>query len=109
MTRTARRAVPALAVAVLAVPGVALAASRSVAVKDDKFVAKSITVSRGTTVKWVWRGRSPHNVTVVKGPVRFRSSTKSSGSYSRKLTRRGTYRLLCTIHAPDMRMTVRVR
>src|SRR6201747_1929990 len=96
-----------IAAGALAIP--ALAATKSVQVKDNKFVAKSITVSKGTTVKWVWKGKAPHNVTVTKGPARFHSSTKTSGSFSKKLTKAGTYTILCTIHAPGMKMTVKVK
>jgi len=92
--------------AALAVP--ALAATKTVTVGDNFFKPKTMTVSKNTTVKWVWRGRAPHNVTVKKGPVKFKSTTKTSGSYSKKLTRTGTYRITCTIH-PGMDQTVKVR
>lgn len=91
----------------LAVP--ALAATRTVQVKDNKFVANSVTVKKGTTVKWVWRGDAPHDVTVTKGPAKFKSSVKTSGSFSKKLTKKGTYSIVCTIHAPGMKMTVKVK
>jgi plastocyanin len=91
----------------LAVP--ALAATKSVQVKDNKFVASSITVKKGTTVKWVWKGKAPHDVAVTKGPAKFKSSVKTSGSFSKKLTKKGTYSIVCTIHAPGMKMTVKVR
>lgn len=98
--------VAVVAAGALAVP--ALAATKSVQVKDNKFVAKSITVKKGTTVKWIWKGKAPHDVSVTKGPVKFKSSVKTSGSFSKKLTKAGTYRIVCTIHAPDMKMTVKV-
>jgi plastocyanin len=90
----------------LAVP--ALAATKSIALRDTFFSPKSVTVKKGTTVKWVWRGRLPHNVTVRKGPVKFHSSTKTKGSFSKKLTKRGTYRIVCTIH-PGMNLTLKVK
>jgi plastocyanin len=100
--------VAAVAVAgALAVP--ALAATKTVQVKDNKFVAKSITVSKGTTVKWVWRGDAPHDVTVTKGPAKFKSKVQTSGSFAKKLTKKGTYSIVCTIHAPGMKMTVKVK
>jgi plastocyanin len=86
----------------------ALAATRTVAVKDNFFAPKSMIVSQGTTVRWVWRGRAPHNVTVISGPARFRSSTQTTGTYAKRLTRRGTYQLHCTIH-PGMDQTLKVR
>jgi plastocyanin len=96
-----------VAAGALAIP--ALAATKTVQVKDNKFVASSLTVSKNTTVKWVWKGKAPHNVVVTKGPVKFKSSVKLKGSYSKKLTKKGTYSILCTIHAPGMKMTVKVK
>jgi plastocyanin len=100
-------AATAVAAGAFAIP--ALAATKSVQVKDNVFVAKSITVSKGTTVKWVWKGKAPHNVTVTKGPAKFKSTTQVKGSFSKKLTKAGTYTILCTIHAPGMRMTIHVK
>ena len=96
--------------AVLAVP--ALAATRSVKVADDYFVRKgsvpTVTVKKGTKVTWRFSGRDMHNVAVTKGPVKFRSSFKSSGTYSKRVRRTGTYTIVCTIHQPDMAMKLRV-
>jgi plastocyanin len=103
----AAAATTALAAGALAIP--AFAATKTVQVKDNKFVAGSLTVSKGTTVKWVWKGKAPHNVTVTKGPAKFKSTTQVKGSFSKKLTKKGTYSILCTIHAPGMKMTVKVR
>jgi plastocyanin len=100
-------AATALAAGALAIP--AFAATKTVQVKDNKFVASSITVSKGTTVKWVWKGKAPHNVKVTKGPAKFSSTTQVKGSFSKKLTKKGTYSLLCTIHAPGMKMTIKVK
>ncbi len=100
-----------LPVAVAAALGVAVVpagATNTIKLKDDFFSPKSATVSKGSTVTFRWAGRAPHNVTVVKGPVKFHSSTKTSGSYEKKLTRAGTYKLTCTIH-PGMNLTLRVR
>ncbi len=93
------------AAAVLAVP--ALAGTANVKVGDNYFVragaAPTISVKKGTTVRWVWAGRNPHNVV---GPG-FRSPTKTSGSYARKFSGKGTFRVICTVHA-SMKMNVRV-
>jgi plastocyanin len=100
----------AAASAVLAVP--ALAGTRSVKVGDDYFVRKgsapTVTVEKGTTVTWRFAGREMHNVAVTKGPVKFRSSYKKSGTYSKRVTRTGTYTIVCSIHQPDMAMKLRV-
>jgi plastocyanin len=108
-----RASIAITAVATLVVSAVlavsAFAATRTVAVKDNVFAPKSITVSRGTTVKWVWKGKAPHNVTVTSGPMKFHSRTQKKGTFSKKLTKKGTYKIVCTIHAPGMAMTVKVR
>jgi plastocyanin len=92
--------------AVTAVP--APAAIRGVSLRDNFFRPASVTVRKGDTVKFRWLGNASHNVTVARGPQRFRSGTKASGSYRKRMTRRGTYRLVCTVHS-GMRMTLRVR
>jgi len=94
--------VPAIATAALAVGVPAANSARDVKIGDNYFVRASgvptVTVSKGTTVRWVWRGESRHNVKVAKGPTRFGSSSKKTGTYSHKMTRKGTYTIICTIH-----------
>jgi plastocyanin len=46
---------------------------------------------------------------VRSGPASFQSPLKRSGSYKRKLRRKGTYKIVCSIHAPDMAMTLKVK
>jgi plastocyanin len=92
----------------------AFAASRSVRVGDNWFVRASgvptVTVDRGTTVTWRFVGRDPHNVVVTRGPVKFRSGIQRSGTYRKKVRRRGTYTLICDIHgARDQKMRLVVR
>ncbi len=96
--------VVAVGVSIAAIP--AFAAPKTVSVRDNSFSPKSMTVKKNTTVKWVWRGSNPHDVRATKGPVKFRSAVKTSGSYSKKLTRKGTYSIICTIHDG---MTQRIR
>ena len=103
--------------AVAAVPalyaGSATSATR-VNVGDNYFVRPSgvptVTVSKGTKVRWVWTGRDPHNVKVASGPARFGSSTMSSGSFSKKLRKRGKYTIICTVHGgSDQKMKLVVK
>ena len=98
--------------ALLVAAAPAAAKTRNVKIGDDFFVRNSgvatVSVKKGTTVKWNWRGSDQHNVVVQKGPRKFQSALKTKGSFKRKLTRRGTYKIICSIHAPDMRMTLKV-
>ncbi len=102
-----------LIVAVLTAAAPAGAATRNVKIGDDYYVRPgsppTVTVTKGTTVRWNWRGSRQHNVVVQSGPARFQSALKRSGSYSRKMRRAGTYKIVCSIHQPDMAMTLKVR
>jgi plastocyanin len=108
-----RRAIPALlcaalVAAALAVPVVA-AGLKTVKVHDSSFSPKSVRVQHGTTVRWSWASSLTHNVTLIKGPrgvAKSHSRNQDHGSYSRKLTTRGTYTFECTIHG--FTMTVHV-
>jgi plastocyanin len=90
--------------ALAALTATAFAATKSVKVGDDYYVRPSgvpkVTVSKGTTVKWSFTGDSLHTVTVSKGPAKFKSGPKSSGTYKKKMKKRGTYTIYCTIHGP---------
>ena len=103
----------ALIAALLVAAAPAGAATRNVKIGDDYFVRAgsrpTVSVFKGTTVRWNWRGMRQHNVLVKSGPVSFQSALKRSGSYSRRMRRVGTYRIVCSVHQPDMAMTLRVR
>jgi plastocyanin len=88
---------PLAAVALIVALIVAIPAqgAGSVAVKDNFFSPKSTSVKKGSTVKWTWSGRAPHNVT-------FRSThskTQTRGTYSLKFNNKGTFAYRCTIHS----------
>jgi plastocyanin len=100
-------AAAALAAGAFAVPAV-WAATKTVQVKDNKFAPTSLTVKSGTTVKWVWKGKAPHNVVVSSGPKKFKSTTQTKGSFSKKINTKGTYKIVCLIHQPGMKMTLKV-
>ena len=92
--------------ALFAIP--ALAATKSVSLKDDKFAPKSVTVKRGTTLKFVWRGKHPHNVVVASGPKKFHSKVQTKGTFKAKVTKKGTYKIICQIH-PGMTLKLKVK
>jgi plastocyanin len=107
------RPLPIALVLALVLAAPAAAATKNVKIGDDYFVKSgnppTVSVKKGTTVKWNWRGSRQHNVVVQSGPRNFQSALKRSGSYSKKLKRAGTYKIICSIHAPDMAMTLRVK
>jgi plastocyanin len=108
-----RRRLPIALIAALALAAVALppavadpqagaSATKRVRVGDFFFKKRSITIHSGGRVRWVWVGREPHDVTVTRGPRKFHSRTKRTGSYRKRLFKRGTYRYICTVHPIDM-------
>lgn len=85
----------------------ASASAVTVAVKDNRFVPKRVTVRKGGKVTWVWsrRNRQVHNVT----GSRFSSLTRARRyRYSHRFTRRGSFLIVCTVHS-GMQMRVRVK
>jgi plastocyanin len=104
------RLLPLLTVLLLTVFAVSALASsgKTVKVGDNFFGPKTLTVGRGAKVTWHWAGVLRHNVVVHTGPTFFSSKTQVRGSFSRTFTKKGTYRLVCTIH-PSMKMTLVVR
>lgn len=95
--------------AVASEPNAQAAATKRVKVGDLFFKRSKITIQSGDTVKWRWVGALPHNVTVTKGPRKFHSPTQTSGSYKKKLRKRGTYRYICTVHPNDMKGKIIVK
>ena len=106
--------VPAIAAAALATAVPTALSARQVKVGDNYFVRPSgvpvVTVSKGTKVKWNWTGKQPHNVKVAKGPARFGSDSMTRGSYTKKVKKKGTYTIICTIHTgADQKMKLVVK
>ena len=100
--------------ALAAVAATAMAATKSVKVGDNYYVRASgvpkVTVSKGTRVRWRFATSTGHTVTVLRGPARFNSGLRTSGSYSKKMRKRGTYTIYCTVHgARDQKMKLVVK
>jgi plastocyanin len=109
-----RKAVPIIAAAavaagVAALPSTAATTTKTVSIKDNFFGPKKLTISKGAKVKWVWKGKERHNVAVANGPSNFRFGTRKTGTKTHTFKKRGSYSIVCTIHAPDMHMTIKVK
>lgn len=94
-------ALGAVAASALANGGAKAAGSKTISVRDSFFSPKTLTVSKGTTLRFVWAGRLPHNIvgpgTNIRARVRGSVSVRArSGSY------------VCTIHR-GMKLSVKVR
>jgi plastocyanin len=78
-------------------------------VTDFAYRAQRVVVARGATFRWRFAGPSLHNVTLASGPVGFSSPSLIQGSFARRFTVRGTYRLFCSLHPTQMTQTLVVR
>jgi len=111
MRKRATAATIAIVALVLLIPGPAQAAT-TVTLGDSFFAPSSKTIARGTTVRFKWIGVKRHNVKKRRGPgAGFKSrTTRARGvNYAKRFTKRGTYRLICTIHPETMRLKLTVR
>jgi plastocyanin len=92
----------------------AIAAAKTVSLKDDFFSPRSVTIRRGGSVRWVWRGQNDHNVVFRKAPSgaskKSARRVRTRGSFTRSFGKSGTYRYVCTVHVDfGMRGVVKVR
>jgi plastocyanin len=72
-----------------------LGTTTTVAARDDFFRPRVVTISRGSSVRWVNRGDHLHTTTGGSWDV-----TLSPGeSYTKRFRRVGTFRYLCTLHS----------
>jgi plastocyanin len=78
-------------------------------VGDYRFGDQRVTLRRGTRFTWRFIGTVSHDVTLASGPVGFASPSQRRGTYSFRFTRRGTYRLFCSLHPAQMTQIVTVR
>jgi plastocyanin len=89
--------------------------TRKVSVNDNYYGPSKLTVHVGDTVDWHWSGDTTdvHDValkTAPKGVKKFASDPLAAGDdFKRKLTKAGTYKIICTFHEEEMSMTVTVK
>lgn len=107
-----RAGLAALAVLALAAVPAGAAGGPTVFVVDNAFVRDVqrpvLQIDSGTTVTWAWRSQQSHGISGA-GPRHFASSIRSRGAFRHRFTQAGTYRIVCPLHAPGMKMTVVVR
>jgi plastocyanin len=109
------------AAAVAAAPALAVAATssvgtpRNVSVNDNYYGPSKLTVHVGDTVNWRWSEQETdvHDVALKTGPKgvkKFASEPLAAGeTFKRKLAKAGTYKIICTFHEEEMKMTITVK
>ena len=89
--------------------------TRKVSVNDNYYGPSKLTVHVGDTVDWRWADdiTDVHDValkTAPKGVKKFASDPLAAGDdFKRKLTKAGTYKIICTFHEEEMKMTIVVK
>ena len=105
----------AAAPATLAVGATSKGKTRKVSVNDNYYGPSKLTVHVGDTVDWHWSEEETdvHDValkTAPKGVKKFASDPLAAGDdFKRKLTKAGTYKIICTFHEEEMKMTITVK
>jgi plastocyanin len=74
-----------------------LAASHTVTLRNLRYHPGTLSVNRGDRVTWLWRDSEEHDVTFHG----FHSRTQTSGSYTVRFTRSGTFNYRCTVHVSE--------
>lgn len=105
--RTFVSGIVAVATMLLVGGGVALAATRAVAISDFAFSPRTITINVGDRITWTNSDQVAHTATANNGA--FDTGLIDQGeSATVRFTQPGTYRYACTPH-PTMTGTIRVR
>lgn len=104
-----RRALVLVTTAAAMTVPVASANAATILVKDDFFSPKSKTYKLNTLVTFKWAGEAPHDVVAKRSGKKVWSiGIRTKGSVKRRFTKTGTYTLICTVHAPDMKAIIKV-
>lgn len=88
---------------------------KTVKIGDNYYSPSKLTVNKGSTVTWKWPDTTgdTHDVTLKSGPkgVKKFASEQAGSFYSfkQKLAKPGTYKIICTLHEQEMKMTITVR
>jgi plastocyanin len=89
--------------------------TRKVSVNDNYYGPSKLTVHVGDTIDWHWSADTTdvHDVklnSAPKGVKKFASDPLAAGDdFKRKLTKAGTYKIICTFHEEEMKMTITVK
>jgi plastocyanin len=89
--------------------------TRKVSVNDNYYGPSKLTVHVGDSVDWKWGEdiTDVHDVALKsapKGVKKFASDPLAAGDdFKRKLTKAGTYKIICTFHEEEMTMTITVK
>jgi plastocyanin len=82
----------------------------TIEVSRFSFAEPRLSVPAGATLRWRFRDKTVHNVTLANGPVGFASLNLGQGAtFRERLKKPGVYRLFCSLHPVQMQEIVTVR
>ena len=81
----------------------------AVAVRNAVFSPRRLSVPSGAVVRWSFGDPVQHDVTLVSGPRAFASAYTRRGTYRKRLTTPGRYKIFCSLHPVTMSQTIDVR
>lgn len=81
----------------------------AVAVRNAAFRPRRLSVPSGAVVRWRFSDPLQHDVTLASGPRGFASAYTTRGTYRKRLTVPGQYRIFCSLHPVTMSQTIEVR
>jgi plastocyanin len=91
------------------------AKTHTVKTGDDFFSPTKKTIHRRDVVKWVWvgedgkAGETINEHTIVEAKGRFKSDTKTSGTFRHRFKKAGKFTIYCAEHPDTMRLKVTVK
>jgi plastocyanin len=83
--------------------------AKSTFVGDFRYGVERVSLKRGTTFTWRFRGAFQHDVTVIGGPEGFSAPWTKTGVFKHRFNKAGTYRLFCSLHPTRMVQQITVR
>jgi plastocyanin len=78
-------------------------------VRNAAFRPRRLSVPSGAVVRWRFGDPIQHDVTLASGPRAFASAYTVSGTYRKRLTVPGRYKVFCSLHPVTMSQTIEVR
>jgi plastocyanin len=87
------------------------ATNASVDVTDDSYAPSNVTVSKGGTVTWTWRGTEYHTVTSDSSSTEMFDSTpaQKTGTFMHTFNSAGAFSYHCTIHSAQQTGVITVQ
>jgi len=99
--------------ATVALAAVAQAAPAATITVGNNFLSPtSKTIDAGTKLRFKWLGGESHHIVKTKGPggdIKSPATSKKGVNLAEVLSKRGTYRFICTFHPTEMKLKVVVR